>query len=129
MGAVVPLHLIDLDQTEIHFADQRRGLQCVPASFARHVVLSHAVKLLVDSIGEPFEGLLITSAPSMQELGDFRWRRPDHEIAQVFMEFAIDVTALNHGASKYARGCSKVSTAYHTRTIDFLLFSRFLKSP
>ena len=67
VGAVAPLEAIDIDQPQIRFVDERRGLQRVAGAFGPHVVVRKAVQLVVHDRDERVAGGRILPGPRLQQ--------------------------------------------------------------
>src|SRR5262249_9465371 len=48
MRAVLPLHIPAINQMQVRFVDQRRGLQRVASAFALHITLGQMMQLAID---------------------------------------------------------------------------------
>ena len=66
MGAVPPVHAFGIDQPQVGFVDQGRGLQAVAGAFAPHVVVRQDDGALVDDRRQQGERTLIPVAPRPQ---------------------------------------------------------------
>ena len=67
MGAVLPLHLPDVNQPEVRLVHQSGGLQGVAHAFVAHVPAGQAAKLPVDQGHQLLERGLIALAPGQQQ--------------------------------------------------------------
>ncbi len=72
MGAVLPLHLPDINQPEVRLVHQCGCLKGVAHPFVAHVPASQAAQLPVDQGHQQLERGLITLAPGQQQLRDLR---------------------------------------------------------
>jgi hypothetical protein len=69
MGAVLPLHLLHVDEPEIGLVDQGGGLQRVTTSFEAHVTARDTVRLVVDERNQLVERRLVAAAPCKEQGG------------------------------------------------------------
>src|SRR5438046_1005890 len=101
MGAVLPAHLLPLDEPEVGLIYQGGGLQRVARALMQHVMVRQPVQLVIDERGQFGKGRLVAIAPGDQELRDFFWGVRPHKdlrggmaqkLSQVSPE-AIDVWA------------------------------------
>ena len=58
MRAILPLHIPAINQMQVCFVDQRRGLQRVASAFAVHITLGQMMQLAID------QGINLSSAVS-----------------------------------------------------------------
>jgi hypothetical protein len=63
MGTILPFHLIAIDQPEVSFMDQGRGLEAMAGSFAPHVVMRKTAEFGVNDGDQAFERIQITATP------------------------------------------------------------------
>jgi len=70
--AVLPLHVLDVDQADVGLVDERRRLQRVPRTFAAHISPCETTQLGVNQRHEPIERVGLTAAPGQEER---RWAR------------------------------------------------------
>ena len=63
MGAILPLDLSLIDQTQVRFVDQRGRLQGMIRVLPPHVAVRQAMQFALNEGQEPFEGRLIAVAP------------------------------------------------------------------
>jgi hypothetical protein len=70
--AVLPRDRLPVDETDISFIDERRGLQAVSDALPRHAASRDLVQLLVDQRDQPLAGSLVAFPPSEKERGDIR---------------------------------------------------------
>ena len=75
MRPVLPLHLAKLDELQVGFVHQCRGVQSVVSTFTAKPVMRQFPKLIVEHRQESFERLLITFLPAQQHLGNIDLRR------------------------------------------------------
>src|SRR5215469_13676910 len=75
MSTVVPAHLRNVDQPQIDFVYQRRGLQCVVRLFPAHGAVCEPMQFLLHKWDQPSQSILIPLPPSPEKLGNFnaRW--------------------------------------------------------
>ena len=52
MRPVLPIHLLDANQTEVRLVHEGRGLQTVPGTLSRHTPLRNPVQLPFDERGQ-----------------------------------------------------------------------------
>ena len=78
MRPVVPTHLSDIDQPQIDFVDECRGLESVTGTFSGHVVPRRPVQFLVHQRHKFLQRLLISGAPGPEQAGDLMWRGCQH---------------------------------------------------
>jgi hypothetical protein len=70
VGAVLPVDVPGVYQSQVGFIDERSRLQRVARSFSEHVPPSQAAQLLVDKREKFFQGRVFPLTPSPQESGD-----------------------------------------------------------
>jgi hypothetical protein len=76
VGAVLPVHLSDVDQPQIRLVDERRGLQGLAGSLAREASLRDSPQLTVHERHQGIEGGFVTLPPRQEKRGDLtRWAR------------------------------------------------------
>ena len=63
VGAILPLHLPDIDQFQVGLIDERRGLQRVAGTLRSHVTARHQVQFPVNHWKQLVESLLVARAP------------------------------------------------------------------
>ncbi len=56
----------DINQPQVGFVDQRRGLQSMAWTFAAHIGLGQAMQFLVNERSQFFQGGLISRAPGKE---------------------------------------------------------------
>jgi hypothetical protein len=66
MGAVPPVHLLDVDQPHVRLVHQRRGLQGVIRRLAPHAAPGNALQFGMDKRRQPGERRLIPFSPRQQ---------------------------------------------------------------
>src|SRR2546426_119493 len=71
MGAILPLHVLRIDQPQIGLIDQGSGSQRVTRPFPRHVALRQTVQFLRDERREFLQCRLIPITPIHKDLRDF----------------------------------------------------------
>ena len=64
MRAVLPRDRLPVDQTDIGFIDERRGLQAVPDALSRHAASRDLVQLLMNQRDQLLAGSHVAFAPS-----------------------------------------------------------------
>src|SRR6266496_1421980 len=64
---ILPVHLARAEQAQIHFVDERGGLERVVRRFPRHVQVRGPMQVLVDQRHEGVERALISSRPRAQQ--------------------------------------------------------------
>ena len=69
MDAVLPIHLLRADETQVSLVDERRGLQAVASALPAHAAARNAMQLLVHERDELLEGSFVTPAPREEEAG------------------------------------------------------------
>ena len=72
MRSVLPLDSVHVNEPDVRFVDQRRGLERVVRSLAPHVALGQGVELLVDERNELVEGRFVTVAPRQEQVSGVR---------------------------------------------------------
>jgi len=70
VGAVLPLHTFVVDQSQVGFVHQRRGLQAVASSLAFQVVVRQTVELVVHDWGQLRERALVPVASGTEKPAD-----------------------------------------------------------
>ena len=65
--AILPADVIDLDQPQIGFVDERRGLQGVPRTLPAHVPDRQPAQFGVNQWDEPVERVGLAPAPGKEE--------------------------------------------------------------
>ena len=70
--AVLPLDSVHIDQTDVGFVDECRGLERVVGALASHVAPGQCVELLVDERNELVEGRFLTLAPREEQVSGVR---------------------------------------------------------
>ena len=70
MRAVLPVHLLDVDQPDVGFVDEGGRLQRVAGALVRHVPARHAAELFMDERYQLLQRGLITTAPVDEQPGD-----------------------------------------------------------
>lgn len=70
MRAVLPIHLLDVDQSKVRLVDERGGLERVPRAFASHAGRRDPVKLSFERRDEARQNCFIAT-PSRQQQGGF----------------------------------------------------------
>lgn len=70
VSAIVPVDAFDVDQTNVRFVDECRGLQRVAGALVPHVPVRQTAQLLVDERGEAIECREITTVPSLEQKRD-----------------------------------------------------------
>src|SRR5215467_6326588 len=75
MGTVLPVDLRNVNQLQVNFIHQRRGLKRVVRLFPAHVVLGEPVQFLLHEWDQTIQSALIPLPPSLEKLGyfDARW--------------------------------------------------------
>ncbi len=79
MGAILPLHVLPVDQAQVGFVDQRSSLKEVVATLAGHAPHRDAPQFLVDERRQRLERGLVAVAPRDEQLRDIGGST--HEIA------------------------------------------------
>jgi len=69
LGTVLPAHVAEVDQAQIHFIDQGGRLQDVVGLLSRHVTMRRPVQLLIHQGCQLLQGARIPLAPSPEQLG------------------------------------------------------------
>jgi hypothetical protein len=70
MGAVLPLHLFEIDQPQVGFVDERGRLKRVAWPLSRHLSPRQPSQLLVDDRHELLQRVLVAVFPSGEQT---RW--------------------------------------------------------
>ena len=71
--AVLPVHLLDIDEPQVGLVDERRGLQAMAAPFTAHASPGDLLQLPLHERNHPAEGRLVAVSPREQQLGDLGW--------------------------------------------------------
>ncbi len=69
-AAVLPVHALVIDQPQVGFVDQGRGLQAVAGLLALQVVVRQTVELVVHNRGYPSESALVAVGPRTEQRTD-----------------------------------------------------------
>ena len=72
--AVLPRHVVRIDQPQIGLVDERRRLEAVPDALAGHAAPRDLVELVMDERNQLLEGGFIALAPREEERRHLRWR-------------------------------------------------------
>ena len=72
MGPVLPVHVVDVDQTQVGFVNQGRGLEGAAGAFVLHAVARDAAEFGENARGELLQGGPITLRPSSEKERGFR---------------------------------------------------------
>jgi hypothetical protein len=72
LRAILPLHLPDIHQPQVHLVDERRRLQRVSVTLARHVAARETPQLAENDGQELVEGRIVALVPGEQESCDLR---------------------------------------------------------
>src|SRR5215213_5272985 len=89
MGAVLPVHALVIDQPQVGFVDESRGLQAMAGALAPHVVVRQTTEFVVDDRHQEGERKLIPVAPGSEKRADVarnwftRASTPIHRVAPV----------------------------------------------
>ena len=83
MGAMLPVHVVDIDQFQVRFMYQRGGLDRSARSFVPHEVSGNPAKLGVNAGCQLFQRVLVAVRPGPQELCRFRAPRVPHHSRQL----------------------------------------------
>jgi len=67
VGAILPLHPLQVDEAQVALVDQRRGLQRVVLTLAGHVPPRQPSELFVHERNELVEGLRFAAPPCQEE--------------------------------------------------------------
>ncbi len=77
MCAVLPAHVLPVNQPDISLVDKGTGLQRVSGALVAHVVMRQAVQLLINQRSQRLEGSLVAITPGDQQprdlFGRVRW--------------------------------------------------------
>ncbi len=74
MSTVVPLDVLNVDEPEIGFVDQRGGLQSVAATLVHQAALRDLAQLRINQDKDSLQSVAISAAPGSQQPGNFRRR-------------------------------------------------------
>ena len=66
---IVPGDVPGIDQPDVGFVHQRRGLEAVPRSLAGHAAPGDAMELAVHERNQPLQGSLVALRPLHQQPG------------------------------------------------------------
>ena len=69
VGAILPLHLVDADETHVCFVDQGSGLQGVIGALPMHIPARDTPQFDLDKLDNAVERLAITLLPRRQQSG------------------------------------------------------------
>src|SRR5688572_13086606 len=95
MGAVLPVNALVIDQPQVGFVDQGRGLQAVAGALAPHVVVRQTTEFVVDDRHQEGERTLISVAPRSEKRADVAWNWftpasvPIHRAAGIIWPFSL----------------------------------------
>jgi hypothetical protein len=67
MRAILPLETPDVQQPQVGFVDECRGLQRLARALVRHLSFGQPGELLVDDRNQGREGVFVARAPGMQQ--------------------------------------------------------------
>ena len=70
VAAVLPRHMLRIDQPQVDLVDQRRRLEAVTDPFTRHAPTRDLMEFLMDERNQPLESRFIALAPREKESGD-----------------------------------------------------------
>jgi hypothetical protein len=71
MCAILPGHLLYIDEPQIRFVHQCRGLKGMARALVAHVVVGQAAQLVVEQRRQAVKRGDVPSAPCLQKTGDF----------------------------------------------------------
>src|SRR5215472_12827550 len=71
MGTVLPTYLRNVNQPQVNFVHERRGLQRVVRLFPAHVAVGEPVEFLLHNWDQPSQSAIIPLPPSLKKLGYF----------------------------------------------------------
>src|SRR5215469_11066289 len=80
MGAIVPVELPAVEQSEIGFIYECTGLKHVAGPFAGHVPAGNIAQMVVNKRCELLERLVVSRTPSLEQLRDFVRSRQAHSV-------------------------------------------------
>jgi hypothetical protein len=63
VGAILPVHVLDVDETEIRFVDEFGRLKAVACPFARHASPGDLPQFAVDDGHQSLESRLVSCPP------------------------------------------------------------------
>ena len=72
MRAVVPRHVFGINEPQIRFVDQRRGLKAMPSTLSCHASSRELVKLPLYERNQSVEGGCVALTPFQQQSGSLR---------------------------------------------------------
>jgi probable HAF family extracellular repeat protein len=72
LSALLPFDFGHIDQAQVNFVDQRRGLKGVSLTLILHVAASHETQFVVHVLRQLVECGLIAAAPGFEQIGDVR---------------------------------------------------------
>src|ERR1700730_3771240 len=111
MCAVLPAHVLPVNQPNVGLVDQRARVQGVPGALVAKVVVRQAVQLLIDQWGQFFECRLVAITPGNQQLRDVlrraRWHTDSRTEAAVYQLFFLSGYYLR--SEKYLAGLSALA--------------------
>src|ERR1019366_2282371 len=70
--AVLPIDVVDVDQLQVGFMHERRGLDRISRAFIPHETPGQASKLVINARRQPLERVLVFARPGAQKLSRFR---------------------------------------------------------
>ena len=68
--SILTVHILLLDQAQVGFMHQRRGLQQMIGAFASHVIRCEAAQFVIDQRHELLQACLIPIAPCLEHFGN-----------------------------------------------------------
>jgi len=71
VGAVLPIHVIDVNQSQIRLVNQGRGLHAAPRPLVAHEVAGDAAELCVNAGRELVERTCVAGRPGAKQLRGF----------------------------------------------------------
>ena len=85
MGAVLPVHLFEIDQPQVGFVDERGRLKRVAWPLSRHLSPRQPSQLLVDDRHELLQRGLVAVFPSGEETRDVMAGHIGHGVGLTFV--------------------------------------------
>jgi hypothetical protein len=67
VGAILPVHVLDVDEAEVRLVDESGCLKAVAGPFARHASAGDSPQFAVDDGDQPLQSRLVTGPPRQEE--------------------------------------------------------------
>jgi hypothetical protein len=72
MRPIVPRHIVGIDEPQIGFVDQRRGLEAMPRTLSGHASARDLMKLPLYERNQPAQGGFVALTPFQKQSGGLR---------------------------------------------------------